>query len=76
MPHEVTTEIVKCLCVHGLHDTCHEGEAECQGGCKAGYTGPYCDIPTSEEVLTHVNQQHNKKEINAGGLYSPVKISE
>lgn len=64
MPHEVTTETVRCLCVHG---TCHEGEAECQGGCSAGYSGAYCDVPTSSEALKPVNH----KGYTGDGLYRP-----
>lgn len=72
MPHEVTTEKVVCLCVHG---TCNAGEAECSGGCKSGYTGLYCDIPTSDEVLKHVNK-NKKKDYSGDGLYRPQQISD
>jgi len=71
MPYEVTTEKVVCLCVHG---TCNEGEAECSGGCKSGYTGLYCDVPTSNEVLQAVVKP--KKDHSGDGLYKPQQISD
>jgi hypothetical protein len=72
MPTEVTAGKVSCLCVHG---TCREGEAECSGGCQSGYTGVYCDAPTSDDVLKHVNKNKHK-DYTGDGLYRPQQISE
>lgn len=58
-----------------MHGTCREGESECSGGCKAGYSGVYCDVPTSDDVLSHVNQ-NKKKDYTGDGLYRPQQISD
>jgi len=63
---------VRCLCVQG---TCREGESECHGGCNNGWTGTYCDVPTSAAELQHVNT-NQKNDYTRDGLYRPQQISE
>ena len=72
MTPETPKEKLRCLCVHG---TCREGEQECSGGCKEGYGGVYCDVPTSDDVLKHVNK-NKKKDYTGDGLYRPQQISD
>jgi len=72
MHTEMSKEKAKCYCVHG---TCREGESECSGGCKDGWSGVYCDVPTSEDVLKHVNM-NKKKDFTRDGLYRPQQISD
>ena len=45
-PAEAKTETkVRCLCVHGK---CKEREQECTKPCESGWTGIYCDMPSSK----------------------------
>jgi len=68
----MSKEKVVCYCVHG---TCREGEGECSGGCKDGWRGNYCDIPTNDDVLKHVVKD-KKKDFTKDGLYRPQSIED